>query len=636
MRPLISICMIVKNEEAVLRQSLASFHEFVSEIVIVDTGSTDDTKKIASEFTDKVYDFEWVGNFSEARNFAAKYATGKWIVVVDADECLEKENYLAVESFLKRLTQKEEIFTGEIISFTGEKGSVTVTNKMPRIYRNNGDIAYRGAIHEQLFNSRTGNTAISDSPLKIYHYGYMSEVVDRQDKVARNLEILKKEMKEEESSGFAEFNLGQELYREHKFEEALQAFSRAFQKRTSNRLVWAKISALNIAKILEAKKEYADALAILEEARIIWPDTPEFFLKKADIKRALHQLPDAKKIYHYLIEQTAVIFQPIAYYEATSFLPHKALGDIYQVEKDYVKAIKHYSLAYQQNSSDYEVKYQMIQLLSKFHSPSEVYDFISRHGFIENEEDGTKILSFTTQLGLGNLSAIILNSMPDLNIVLQEIMQVKIQTIQNIFPVISKQAILAGIRTNLIDVADLCIWHFENGTLPIEQIMKNSNAGELYQFLYENGPAVEEELYLFVMERGIALGKGEFIDQLLVLRSHYEDSINSRIADLFFQYDYKDIALDLYNTVDASAVTKEGHLNLIQYLVEENITEEALSIVERGLDNFATDFRFHEWAILLDETNREMRISEAIDEFPDSTYLAELQGNLIDLESVNK
>ncbi|MGR5863056.1 glycosyltransferase [Bacillus pacificus] len=68
MRPFISACIIVKNEEEMLRNCLESIRSGVDEIIIVDTGSTDSTKKIAREFTKKVYDYEWENDFSAARN----------------------------------------------------------------------------------------------------------------------------------------------------------------------------------------------------------------------------------------------------------------------------------------------------------------------------------------------------------------------------------------------------------------------------------------------------------------------------------------------------------------------------------------------------------------------------------------
>ena len=88
----ISLCMIVKNEERILRRCLDSVADLVDEIVIVDTGSRDETKKIAAGYTEFVYDFEWVDDFSAARNFAFSKATQEYIYSADADEVLDEAN----------------------------------------------------------------------------------------------------------------------------------------------------------------------------------------------------------------------------------------------------------------------------------------------------------------------------------------------------------------------------------------------------------------------------------------------------------------------------------------------------------------------------------------------------------------
>lgn len=84
--------MIVKDEERVLERCLNSFAPLVDEIVIVDTGSSDSTKAIAARYTDKLYDFSWTGNFSEARNFAFSKCSCEYIYSADADEMIDEEN----------------------------------------------------------------------------------------------------------------------------------------------------------------------------------------------------------------------------------------------------------------------------------------------------------------------------------------------------------------------------------------------------------------------------------------------------------------------------------------------------------------------------------------------------------------
>ncbi len=99
----ISVCMIVKNEEAVLARCLDSLTGIADEIVIVDTGSTDRTKEIAALYTSRIYDFTWVHDFAAARNFAFSKATKEYIYSADADEILEekdREKFLQLKQVL--------------------------------------------------------------------------------------------------------------------------------------------------------------------------------------------------------------------------------------------------------------------------------------------------------------------------------------------------------------------------------------------------------------------------------------------------------------------------------------------------------------------------------------------------------
>lgn len=87
----LSLCMIVKNEQETLAKCLNSVKGIVDEMIIVDTGSTDKTPKIAQQFGAKVHSFNWCDDFAKARNASLSYATGQWILVLDADEILDPE-----------------------------------------------------------------------------------------------------------------------------------------------------------------------------------------------------------------------------------------------------------------------------------------------------------------------------------------------------------------------------------------------------------------------------------------------------------------------------------------------------------------------------------------------------------------
>lgn len=105
----ISLCMIVKNEEAVLARCLDSVADLVEEIIVVDTGSTDRTREIAAAYTDKIYDFQWIYDFSAARNYAFSLASCDYIYSADADEVLDEENRERFRALKESLLPEVEI-----------------------------------------------------------------------------------------------------------------------------------------------------------------------------------------------------------------------------------------------------------------------------------------------------------------------------------------------------------------------------------------------------------------------------------------------------------------------------------------------------------------------------------------------
>ena len=98
----ISLCMIVKDEEEVISRCLETVKDIVDEIIIVDTGSEDNTKSLAHQAGAKVFDFTWVDDFAAAKNFAIEQATGDWILFLDADEYFAPETMGLVRDVIRK------------------------------------------------------------------------------------------------------------------------------------------------------------------------------------------------------------------------------------------------------------------------------------------------------------------------------------------------------------------------------------------------------------------------------------------------------------------------------------------------------------------------------------------------------
>ena len=145
----ISLCMIVKNEERILGRCLDSIADLADEIVIVDTGSTDDTKKVAASYGAQVFDFEWVDDFSAARNFAFSKAICEYIYSADADEVLSEENRKKFRNLKETLLPEIEIVQ---MKYANQLQFGTVYNfdeeYRPKLFKRNRNFVWEEPIHE--------------------------------------------------------------------------------------------------------------------------------------------------------------------------------------------------------------------------------------------------------------------------------------------------------------------------------------------------------------------------------------------------------------------------------------------------------------------------------------------------------
>lgn len=163
----ISICMIVKNEEEFLARCLDSVKDLAEEIIIVDTGSTDRTREIAAKYTDKIFDFTWIGDFAAARNFAFSKATMDYVYSVDADEVVDEENRQRFLQMKKTLLPEIDIVQmkygnqleyGTIYNFDEEY--------RPKLFKRVRTFTWIEPIHETI----QVEPVIYDSDIVIGHY----------------------------------------------------------------------------------------------------------------------------------------------------------------------------------------------------------------------------------------------------------------------------------------------------------------------------------------------------------------------------------------------------------------------------------------------------------------------------------
>ena len=161
----ISMCMIAKNEEAVLKRCLDSYSGLFDEIIIVDTGSTDNTKNIAAGYTDKIYDFEWTGDFSEARNFAFSKASCDYIFSADADEVLDDYNRNLFMRLKSVLLPEIDIVQMKYVNCSHNTVYNSKKELRPKLYKRLRTFTWISPIHETV----RLQPVIFDSDIEILH-----------------------------------------------------------------------------------------------------------------------------------------------------------------------------------------------------------------------------------------------------------------------------------------------------------------------------------------------------------------------------------------------------------------------------------------------------------------------------------
>lgn len=194
-KPILSLCLIVKNEKENLPRCLTSVKPYVDEIIIVDTGSEDGTPEIALQYGAKISYFEWCDDFAAARNYAISQATGDWILMLDADE----ELIINSASFLDELKNQPE-FIAYALTYTEvyDQQKKTPLSRIS-LFCNIPELRYHSRFHEQL---KYKNQQLSSHQwnhtewLEVLHYGHAKEIV-RQKNVSRNIPILERMRQEE-------------------------------------------------------------------------------------------------------------------------------------------------------------------------------------------------------------------------------------------------------------------------------------------------------------------------------------------------------------------------------------------------------------------------------------------------------
>ncbi|MBN1076770.1 glycosyltransferase family 2 protein [Clostridium botulinum] len=348
----LSICMMVKDEEKNLRRCLNSvkplIEEGIAELIIVDTGSSDNTVDIVKEYTDKVYFHLWNNDFSSMRNMSISYARGEWIFILDADEEVENLDELRKVLLNEKIKDSNTlILEVKNIDTLKDKNNIAYSPST-RIFKNDGQFKYIGAVHNQpVYKEPTYNTKVS-----LVHYGYVlgdKELMDK--KFLRTTTILESELKKDPNNVYYLFQLGVSYDMHGDFREGLEEFKKAYNilKTMSNIEIYDRVyvygayarccyangkynEVINICKQgIEYGDDYIDLyfmMAMAEKHQGDLKESKKHFLKYFELINNFHKLKISEDL-NIILYNINIESKDNAYYN---------LSEIYMDESDYEKA----------------------------------------------------------------------------------------------------------------------------------------------------------------------------------------------------------------------------------------------------------------------------------------------------------
>jgi len=226
----ITVCILAKNEEKNIEKCLKSIHRHPFEILVLDTGSTDSTKAIARKYTDRIYNIPWEDDFSKARNFACDNASTEWILMIDADEYIEKIDYRRIQYIIEKKPRAIGAATRLNISKSPEGVILKTPDYAERLF-DRRLFSYQGCIHEQLINKKNDAFEVIKLPLTLVHAGIANskEALDAQ--TDRNLQMMIQSVKKyPDQDASLYYHVGNYYYKQDDFEKAFEYYDQGLRR----------------------------------------------------------------------------------------------------------------------------------------------------------------------------------------------------------------------------------------------------------------------------------------------------------------------------------------------------------------------------------------------------------------------
>lgn len=347
----LSVCMIVRDEAGHIAECLEGLKGLADEVIVVDTGSSDDTPQLARAYGAKVFEFRWTNDFSAARNESLRHATGDYILWIDADDRIPPEERGRFLKWKESLPQgKDKAFWFVIESPEASDDFFSRYALQIRAFPNLRGVRFIRRIHESVLESLLAlGVKLEETDLRIRHIGY-SDPLSVQRKARRNLKMLLGALAEAPEDFVVYWHLSQTYGVLGEYEQALRYAKEFLEKGNfQGQLKWRTAAILNVGKCYERLGEMDSAAKYYEMAEREDPDDPmvlftyaHFLLQKGEIEEAKGRLIRLKEIQP---NPTPVPFP----HKVAQYYCRLWLGGVYAMQGEEDRALEEYAEAFSLN-----------------------------------------------------------------------------------------------------------------------------------------------------------------------------------------------------------------------------------------------------------------------------------------------
>lgn len=360
----ISLCMITRDEEDSLERCLKAISPIVSEIIIVDTGSKDKTLETARHFNAKIINFDWNNNFSDPRNLSIKHAKSDWILVLDADEVISKEDCSCLASLINNTTENAfsfniHTYTNKLTynwqpnnadsefgqDFPGFEKSVRI-----RLFRNGKGICFEGISNEYPAYSISDKIQAKESGIIIHHYKNRKKEPVLNERKKQLLDSSLKQLKTTPSEPEAFLSAGIQYFENNLFEKAVKMFDKCLRLNSYNEIALFYCGAANskLGQIIKAEKNLKNLIEINPSANV-FAMLGCVYMESGECEKAIESFNSTLKLdpYHLLaINNIGVIYTRKRLHQKSIESFRKAI----EINPNYIEAKGNLAAEYERNS----------------------------------------------------------------------------------------------------------------------------------------------------------------------------------------------------------------------------------------------------------------------------------------------